>query len=299
MKQQFLMGKASTIRITVYSVNTAVIPTSGTITLYEPSGGVLEASTAVTVDGTTGEMTYALTATHTATKNLNYKASWSYVVSGETFYEDTLFDVVLNILSIPINDSDIVNELDSLRESSIQSTSTATSATTSTLLDTVQRKEVDNFWKGGTISIISGTGADQERAITGSTQSTGTITISPNWATTPDSTSVYLIIRSYDKKITQAFRAIETMLYNMGRRHSLILESSQIEIPLLYLTISNICLDLHTTEGDKYWNLYVEYKAMFDKAFDSMKVEYDADESGTNDGDETATGINTFRLERA
>jgi len=177
---------------------------------------VLEASTAVTVDGTTGEMTYALTATHTATKNLNYKASWSYVVSGETFYEDTLFDVVLNILSIPINDSDIVNELDSLRESSIQSTSTATSATTSTLLDTVQRKEVDNFWKGGTVTIIEGTGVDQERAITGSTQSTGTITISPNWATTPDSTSVYLIIRSYDKKITQAFRAIETMLYNYG-----------------------------------------------------------------------------------
>ena len=85
MKQQFLEDKTGTIRMTVYSNNRPLIPASGTITLYTPSGGTLQAETASTVNATTGEMTYSLTTTHTATNDLNYKAVWSYVVDGVTY----------------------------------------------------------------------------------------------------------------------------------------------------------------------------------------------------------------------
>ena len=84
MKQQFLDSKADTIRLTVYQDNRALIPTSGTIVLKKPGGGDLQASTAASIDATTGEMTYALTATHTADKDLDYRATWSYVVGGVT-----------------------------------------------------------------------------------------------------------------------------------------------------------------------------------------------------------------------
>ena len=39
-------------------------------------------------------LTYALTSTHTADKDLNYRASWTYAIGGVTYYADSFFDVV-------------------------------------------------------------------------------------------------------------------------------------------------------------------------------------------------------------
>jgi len=78
MKQQFLTSKTDTIRLTVYKDNRALIPDSATIELKKPDGTVLEADTAATIDATTGELTYSLTTTHTADRDLDYRATWSY-----------------------------------------------------------------------------------------------------------------------------------------------------------------------------------------------------------------------------
>ena len=118
MKQEFLKAKADTIRITVFQDNRPVVPTAATITLFKNGSSTeLQAAVAVTaIDSTTGEMTYSLTATHTATIGIAYKAEWKYTVGGVDFFEQQLFDVVLSKLSIPITDDDIFNELDSLRD---------------------------------------------------------------------------------------------------------------------------------------------------------------------------------------
>lgn len=117
MKQQFLKNTADTIRMTVYTDNRPVVPTSATITLFNPDGSELQSVVAVTaIDSTTGELTYSLTATHTETNDLNYKALWAYVVNGTTYYQTQLFDVVLSILAIPITDDDLYDELDTLRK---------------------------------------------------------------------------------------------------------------------------------------------------------------------------------------
>jgi len=298
MKQQFLEDKTDTIRLTVYDSNRALIPSSGAIILYKPSGDVLQASTAVTINSTTGEMTYALTTTHTADKNLNYKAEWAYIVSGVTYYETQLFDVVMSILSIPITDDDLYNELDSLRRAAKQDKGTATAGAAGSLTDT-KRREADNFWKGGTIEIVSGTGINQKRDITGFTLSTGVFTITPNWTTNPDSTSVYVVIKSFANKIQAAFEKVQTLLYDKGKRHELILESSQISVPLIYLTIHVIALDLMDEESDKWDRLATIYGKKFDDAFNNMKLEYDEDESGQIDESETQKSQTELRIGRA
>lgn len=277
-----------------------MVPTSATITLYTPSGGTLQEETACSVDSTTGEMTYSLTATHTTDHDLNYKALWCYLYKGTYYYQSQLFDVVKSILSIPITDDDLYLELESLAGENEQQTGTATSATSSTLVDTLNRKETDSYWKGGKLEIISGTGDGQIRDITAFTQSTATITVTPDFTTTPDNTSVYKVTRSYASRIEQAFEDLETRIYNKGSRHELILESSQIKYPLLFLTIHKICQDLSDQEGDKWDRIAGKYYEKFDNAFDTMKVEYDEDESGQIDAtDEESQSRNTMRIYRA
>ena len=297
-KQQFLEDKTGTIRLSVYDKNYITTPTSALITLYTTSGGVLQAQATATV-GSNNEMTYSLTTTHTADVGLNFKAVWQYVISGVTYYETQLFDVVKNILSIPITDDDLYAELDSLREANKQATGTATAGAAGSITDTAKLKQEDDYWKGGLCKIIAGTGVGQERTATGNTQSTGVITVTPNWVTTPDTTSVYKIVRSFSVKIQQSFKKIEQMIYDKGKRHQLILESSQIEIPLIYMTIHFIALDL-TKEVDDKWSVIAKaYWDRFNESFNSLKLEYDEDASGTIEGDEEQTGPGSLRIRRS
>jgi len=293
-----LVDIADTIRLTVYDNNRPQIPTSATITLYNPSGSTLQASASATVDGTTGEMTYSLTATHTADEDLNYKAVWAYVLNGTTYYQTQLFDIVKSLLAIPITDDDLYNELDSLKKANYQATATATAGAAGSLTDTKRREEND-FWKGGTLEIVSGTGVNQKRDITGFTLSTGVFTVTPNWTTNPDSTSIYVAIKSFSKKIQAAFDTICTMLYDKGKRHELILESSQIAKPLIYLTIHMIALDLMDEADDKWSRLADAYWKKFDTAFSNMKLDYDEDESGAIDESERQQSQTSLRIGRA
>lgn len=300
MKQQFLKARTGTIRLTVYDKNTSLIPTSALITLYEPDGNSeLQAQASASVNSSTGEMTYSLTTTHTAAHDLNYKAVWEYIVGGQTYYETQLFDVVKSILSIPITDDDLYDELESLRRANSQQQGTATSATANTIVDTAARKERDDFWKGGSCEILDGTGEGQRRDITGYTQSSSTFTVTPDWTTIPDTTSIYRCVLSYTNKILQSFKKIETMLYSKGKRDSLILESSQIELPLIYLTVHFIAIDFMDAEGDKWDLIQKSYFEKFQKAFDTLTLEYDADESGGIDDEEQTSNISSVDIFRA
>ena len=300
MKQQALYQKADTLILNVFSANRPVIPTSATITLYKTDGnGVLQAAATASVDATTGQMSYSLTTTHTATLGLNYKAVWAYIVNGTTYYETQLWDVVRSKLSIPITDDDLYAELPSLRKANLQDRGTATAGSSSTLTDTLKRKEVDDYWKGGKLEIYSGTGSGQTRDITGFVQSTAVISVTPNFVTTPDTTSLYRVVKSFADAIQNGFDKIENMLYNKGQRDSLILEASQIRIPLIYLVLHTICMDFREEKDDRWDILQAEYKDKFNEAFNTLTLDYDADESGGVQGEEQQAAINTIRILRS
>lgn len=300
MKLQILVNaSAASIRLTAYDNNRPQIPSSANVTLYKPDGAILQAQVAVTaIDGTTGEMTYGLTSTHTATVDLNYKAIWDYVVSGVTYYQTQLFDIVKSVLSICITDDDLYGELEALRKANYQASAAATAGASGSLTDT-KRREENNFWKGGTLEIIAGTGIGQRRDITGFTQSTGVFTITPAWGTTPDTTSIYIAVKSFTNKINAAFNNLCTMLYDKGKRHQLILESSQIAQPLIFLTVHMIALDLMDESDDKWSRLATIYQEKFDRSFNNMKLEYDEDDSGTIEGEEEQQSQASIRIGRA
>ena len=298
MKQQFLRDKTDTIRLTVYQDNRAVVPTSATIELQTPNGSELQASVGVTaINSTTGEMTFDLTATHTDDKDLDYIAIWSYVVSSTTHTERQLWDVVISRLSIPITDNDLFSELDSLRRTNAQEVNTATSGAAGSITDT-SRKEADDFWTGGIVQILEGTGQGQKRSVSDFVQSTGVISVSPDWTTNPDSTSVYRVVKSYTNKIITSFEKLEQMFYDAGRRHELIMESSQIRIPLIYLTVHFITLDLRQDIDDKWDMLVKDYWAKFQDSWSKLNLSYDTDESGTIDDEESQFKVNRVRIYR-
>ena len=299
MKQQFLEDQTGTIRVTAFSNNRPIVPSdSVTITLRTPTGTDLETAASASRDATTGEMTFPITTVHTADKGLNFIAIWTYVSGGDTFIIRQLFDVVLSVLAIPIVDEDLYNELSSLREVTRQVQGTATAGAAGTLTDT-GRKEEDDFWTGGFIEILTGTGLGQKRVVSDFVKSTGVISVDANWVTNPDTTSVYRIIRSYTKKIEQSFEKLETMIYNKGQRHSLIIESSQIKYPLIYLVVHFACLDLTADPEDKWERLANKYWELFQSEFNNMVVEYDADESGTIEEEEKQRNLTEIRVNRA
>lgn len=283
--------------MTAYSNGVAVVPSAALVTVYKPGGSALVAQTAAAV-GSDGEMTYTLSAANNADHDVNYKVEWEYTVNSVVYYEQQLYDVVKSKLSIPITDEDLTDELNSLKDVNQQATGTATAGSSSTLTDTNGLKEDDDYWNGGMIEILSGTGAGQVRDITDFVQSTSVVSVTPNWSTTPDTTSVYRIVKSFSAKIAQAFEKFEFMLYSKGKRSHLILESSQIRVPLIFLTIKNICMDLTDEEGDKWDRLAAEYSDAFKQAFSEMKLEYDKDESGTIDEEEEQRGAASFDIGR-
>jgi hypothetical protein len=299
MKQEFLKAKSDTIRLTIYDDNRPLIPTSATIALYNPSGSELQSADTVTIDSTTGEMSYSLTSLHTASLGLNYRAVWSYVSGGTTYTEEQLFDVVRSRLSIPIVDDDIFRELPSLKEKMPQIQGTATAATSTTLIDTVNLKQSDDYWTGGTLKIIAGTGVGQKRDISDFVQSTSTLTVSTAFTTTPDTSSIFIVYKSLTDQILNAYEKLCTMIYNKGKRHSLIIESSQIKFPLIYLTIYFLCLDYTDDPDDKWQRLSEIYWDQFNRSFDTLHFDYDEDESGSIDDQEKQSRHTSFRILRA
>lgn len=73
-------------------------------------------------------------------------------------------------------------------------TSTAQGGTANTITLDAAASAVTNFYVPGRVLIISGTGARQARPITAYNSTTKVATVTPAWRTTPDNTSVFVVI---------------------------------------------------------------------------------------------------------
>jgi hypothetical protein len=79
------------------------------------------------------------------------------------------------------------------RTPSIRKSTAAAGAAGSITLD-ASASSVNDFYKGAMVFIVGGTGIGQSRLITGYTGSTQVALVAPNWATTPSTDSIFVIL---------------------------------------------------------------------------------------------------------
>lgn len=100
---------------------------------------------------------------------------------------------------------------------------TPTSATINTVTTTYfQNKQefFDNFCVGYALLIKDGTGKGQTLEVSGYTNSTGVLTLTQNFTTTPDTTSQMLLIKSIPQDIKDATCEQVLFLHNMGKNNA-------------------------------------------------------------------------------
>jgi hypothetical protein len=88
--------------------------------------------------------------------------------------------------------ADAVTEIANSLQTVIRSNTAQGGASNTITLD-ASASATDDFYKGDSIYITTGTGALQPRLITGYVGSTKVATVSPDWTTAPDNTSVFQI----------------------------------------------------------------------------------------------------------
>lgn len=105
-----------------------------------------------------------------------------------------LSDVVrLGLTSLP---NAVVNSTGGIFAEVIRS-STAQAGAAGTITLDASASAVNDFYAGSIVYILSGTGAGQSRLISDYVGSTKVASVSPNWYTNPDNTSVFVIIPSH------------------------------------------------------------------------------------------------------
>lgn len=298
-KQECLKDVASTISFTPYINNQPAISSSATITILRPGGETLVASTAATVNGTTGLISYQISAANTATLGENYVANWTFTVSSVVYYQKQLFDVVRSILSIPIIDSDLTREQSDIMLKNESFAGAVDSASTTTIVDDELKSYADDYWNGGVCEVtLASSASKQSRNITDFAQSTGTVTVGVPFGTTPTSSYRYILRRGFQKKIERAFEELKYEIFSRGNRCALILESAEIKLPLIKKSLALICSDYMKEPDDKWDILAKRYEAEYQNYMSKLVLQYDTDESGYISGSEKNKSLGNLRLKR-
>jgi hypothetical protein len=300
MKQELLKGVNGVLSMIPYVNNRPAVASAVTVEVLDNGGAVIVAAgTAGSINSTTGELTYTLLAANTGTVDENYQIKWTYTISGTVYYQSSLFDIVLNKLSIPVVDSDLINEQTDLMDGAEQFSGTVDSAASTTIVDGDLKNFADDYWNGGKVSVINpSTGAKQIRDITDFAQSTGTVTVGVTWATTPDNTYTFEVKRGFALKIEAAFEEMLLDVRSKGFRPALIIESGELKVPLIKKALSMICRDFSSGPDDKWAKLAIDYATQYEDLFAKVKFQYDANESGHISEGEKDQDMGHVRLRR-
>lgn len=106
-EDQAVKGQAFPIEVKVYSAGAQVKPTSATITIKDPDGEEIVSAAVMTINGTTGTLTYSLAQASTDELWENATMEITYVLSSVTYKAVFFFDVVLTALKPNVIDADL------------------------------------------------------------------------------------------------------------------------------------------------------------------------------------------------
>lgn len=117
--------------------------------------------------------------------------------------------------------------------------------------------EVDDFYNGRRIFVYSGTGIGQERLITDYVQSTGVLTIRPNWTTNPTAAlyEIHKLLRvtDYNAFIDSAIRwlAWEVLVSKVDSTTTLTSDTFEYALPADFAYISKLTI-VDADDADNY-----------------------------------------------
>lgn len=299
MKQEVLKDKTQTLSIIPYVNNRPGIASAATVTITRPGGGVLVSGATATINSTTGEITYDFLSTANTELGENFQAQWTYTISSVTYYQTVLFDVVLNKLAISVVDDDLLNEQSDILDRNEGFFGPVDSTSNTTLVDADLKNYADDYFNGGRVTATDPTtGAQQNRVVSDFTQSTGTITVSIAWSTNPTSSYTYSVKRGFAKKVEAAFEEMMLDVRSRGYRPALILESSELKVPLIKKSLALICRDYIQGPEDKWSVMAQDYEKQYSDLFSKVVFQYDIDESGYISGTEKARDMGSVRMKR-
>lgn len=100
-------GAAFPIEAKVYSAGTQVKPTSATVTVRDPDGTEILAAIAMTVDGTSGTLSYLFPTAKTVDLWENAVIEINYTIATVVYRATFFFDVVITPLACDVVDNDL------------------------------------------------------------------------------------------------------------------------------------------------------------------------------------------------
>lgn len=283
MRMTFLKDTAGVFKAYIYANNRKVVPSSATITIYQPSVTTKMVDAAAMTIGADGLLSYTLSAgnnTRIAGASAVYNSHRvvvNYVYNGETLSIEYFYDVVNAKLTNLLTDADVVAELPQLKDNGYKITGTAKSGTVTTIVDSDIIRYPDSYFTGGLAYSIA---QDLTREITGFVSSTGTVTTTA--FPVAIATDKYILSRSYTVEILRAFEKVEDLLIRMGKRPYLILDPADLKEVHLCYSVSEICKGMATASDSNnfWWQMWKDYEAKAYAIFKSINFKYDEFDDG-------------------
>ena len=277
MKQQLERDSTTDyIGVTVWDHNQRVVPTAATVSIYDGANALVSAATAtIAADGA---VTYIPGTTVTEDAEENLKAEWTLTIDSAARKVVQLFDVVNFKLFPMVSDEDLISECAQLQTEGYRAYGTADSGTTTTLVDIELMEYRDNHWEGGTLEILGGTNSGTKRVVASSVKATGTVTVSSAFSSAIDSTSKFMLRRTYQREIDRAWDDLMERIISKGNRPALIMNSESLKPTHIMWALEKICRDLSTTQDDIWWARSEYYSQRAAAWWNQLVFLYDSDE---------------------
>lgn len=269
------------IEIEIFDGNIRVSPDSISISIYN-DGSLISGPSSVSEDSE-NKIKYTIPSDVADEIDEEYRASWTIVIDSKTFIFNQFFDVVRTKFENQINDDDLFKEFPFLKNIGYEKTGTPDSGTTLKLTDQELLSYDKNFFKGGFIEIISGTNQGEVREI--SDFDPPAIYWNSEMDSTIDSTSRYLLKRSFQNQINSAWEEIENYIKQLGNRPALICSPESFKRPHLFLSLEKICRGHAQSDQEIWWKMADHYYKLYESSISNVKYRYDSTEDGEPDRD--------------
>lgn len=294
MNQEILLDIGGTITNKFFLNSIQQVPTSAFITVYDDTGTEVVAKTAATIDGD-GTMSYAVAAGLCDEVKYNYKAVWEFVVDYITKYQISFFNIVRHGSVNPVVDDDIILRAPFVKSMNYRRIETAT-AGTKTVITCPNLTEESDYWTAGTVEILEGTNEGEKRKVVASDP--GSLVADSEFTAAINSTSRFVVVRSFNREIQQAYAKFEADLFQKKIKINQLINAQQIKEYLLVLVLYYICSNFTKSPLDIWFEKAKEYKKEYAGMMANAVFDLDEDDDGVLEATERGENISQIRGQR-